>query len=158
MDHLIQLLKFQGQLAAATLLGNLLQEMLTQRTAPLPEALLPVPLHPKRLAERGFNQALEIARVVSKPLAIPIIARTVQRHRPTPPQVSLNAKARRSNVRGAFRRQQLIQAKHVAIIDDVITTGSTVTEIAGVLKKAGVEEIEVWALARTPVNVIPKSS
>jgi predicted amidophosphoribosyltransferase len=61
-------------------------------------------------------------------------------------------------VRGAFRRQQLIQAKHVAIIDDVITTGSTVTEIAGVLKKAGVEEIEVWALARTPVNVIPKSS
>lgn len=153
MDCLIKLLKFQGQLAAATLLGNLLQEVLIQRTTPLPEAMLPVPLHPSRMAERGFNQALEIARIVSKPMAIPIIANAVKRHRPTPPQVSLDAKARRSNVRGAFRRQQPIQARHIAIVDDVITTGSTVIEVARVLKRAGVEEIEVWALAHTPVGI-----
>lgn len=155
MDHLIKLLKFQGQLAAATLLGNLLQEALAQRTVPLPEALLPVPLHPTRLAERGFNQALEIARIVSKSMAIPILTRAMQRHRPTPPQVSLDAKARRGNVRGAFRLQQPIQVRHIAIVDDVITTGSTVAELARVLKKAGVEEVEVWALARTPVDIIP---
>lgn len=153
MDHLIQLLKFQGQLAAATLLGHLLQEALAQRTIPLPEGLLPIPLHPNRLAERGFNQALEIARVVAKHTDIPVLFATVQRSRPTPPQVSLDAKARRRNVRGAFRLQQPIQAKHVAIIDDVITTGSTVAEVARVLKRAGVEKVEVWALARTPVNV-----
>jgi ComF family protein len=149
MDYLIKLLKFQGQLAAATLLGNLLQEALAQGTAPLPEALLPVPLHPSRMAERGFNQALEIARIVSNSMAIPIIANAVKRHRPTPPQVSLDAKTRRGNVRGAFRLQKPIQVRRVAIVDDVITTGSTVTEVARVLKKAGVKEIDVWALART---------
>ncbi len=155
MDHLIKMLKFQGQLAAATLLGHLLQEALAHRTTPLPEALLPVPLHSKRLAERGFNQALEIARIVSKTLSIPVLVNAVQRSRATPPQVSLDAKARRGNVRGAFRLQQSLQAKHVAIMDDVITTGSTVAEVAQVLKMSGVEEVEIWALARTPTDVIP---
>jgi len=149
VDYLIKGLKFGGRLAIARLLGEWLGAALQQREIELPEGIIPAPLHPSRLRERGFNQSLELARPVARCLGVPLLLSTVRRTRHTQPQAQLDAAARRSNVQGAFSVTRPVQVRHVAILDDVITTGSTVTEIAKVLKAAGVEEIEVWAVART---------
>ena len=149
VDFLIKGLKFGGRLAAARLLGEWLGEVLQQQGGELPEYLIPVPLHPSRLRERGFNQSLELARPVARRLGIPLLPHGVRRIRHTQPQTQLDVEARRSNIRGAFAVNQPVSARYVAILDDVITTGSTVNEIARVLRAAGVEEIEVWACART---------
>jgi len=113
-----------------------------------PERLIPVPLHPSRYRSRGFNQAIEIARPISTTLKIPMDNHAVKRVINTHSQSELHAKERHKNIRGAFQVKKSIDAKHIAIIDDVITTGSTVTELAKVLKKAGVERIDVWSFAR----------
>lgn len=152
LDFLIQDLKFHGRLTAARLLGELLGEALERKGGPLPECIIPVPLHPTRLRERGFNQALELARPVAQRLEIPLLTNRVKRSRLTPAQSQLDFHARRENLREAFFINRAIQARHVAIFDDVITTGSTISELALVLRNAGVEEIEVWACARTPVG------
>ncbi len=148
-DYLIKGLKFGGRLAIARLLGEWLGAALQQRESKPPEGIIPVPLHPSRLRERGFNQSVELARPVARCLDVPLLLSNVRRIRRTQPQAQLDAAARRSNVQGAFSISRAVQFRHVAILDDVITTGSTVTEIAKVLKAAGVEEIEVWAVART---------
>lgn len=149
-DYLIKGLKFGGRLAIARLLGEWLGAALQQRQSEPPQGIIPVPLHPSRLRERGFNQSLELARPVARCLEIPLLLSHVGRIRRTQPQTEQpDAAARRSNVQGAFSIHRPVQARHVAILDDVITTGSTVAEIAGLLRKAGVEEIEVWAVART---------
>ncbi len=113
-----------------------------------PELIIPVPLHPARYRSRGFNQAIEIAWPISKALDIPIDNHTIKRIVNTGTQTKLHARERRKNLRGAFQLKKPLTAKHIAIIDDVITTGSTVTELAVVLKKAGAERIEVWSFAR----------
>ena len=148
-DYLIKGLKFGGRLAIARLLGEGLGTALQAREVKRPEGIIPVPLHPSRFKERGFNQSLELARPVARCLNVPLLLSSVRRIRHTQPQAQLDAAARRSNVQGAFSIHRPIQFRHVAILDDVITTGSTVAEIADILKKAGVEEIEVWAVART---------
>lgn len=149
VDFLVKELKFHGRLAVAELLGRWLAEALKNRTDALPECIIPVPLHLTRLRERGFNQALEIAQPVARRLAIALRFDSVRRIIPTVPQSQLDAQMRRTNVQGAFMVNRPIQARHVAIIDDVTTTGSTVTEIAKALRAAGVERIEVWVCART---------
>ena len=150
MDYLVKALKFQGRLAVARLLGGLLGEIIAERGEPLPEFLLPVPLHPSRLRERGFNQALEIARSAARPSGLTVLPDSLQRIRATPPQTQLDGEARRHNVRGAFAVYRPIAARHVAIVDDVVTTGSTINELARLLRTVGVAEIDVWACARTP--------
>ena len=150
MDYLVQGLKFHGRLTHARLLCELLAAALVQRETALPECIIPVPLHPGRLRERGFNQALELARPIARRLGVPLVSKGIQRIRQTPPQSSLDLKARRSNVRGAFRVSRALAAQRVAIIDDVVTSGNTVTEFAHVLGEAGAESIEIWAVARTP--------
>jgi ComF family protein len=113
-----------------------------------------VPLHISRLRERGFNQATALARYAGRMLEIPCGARVLRRVRDTPSQTSLAAAERRRNVRGAFSvngagaLRRLLAAQHVAIVDDVVTTGSTVDEIRGVLLAAGVRQVEVWAAAQ----------
>ncbi len=149
VDYLLKELKFHHQLTVARLLGDWLGEMLVHRQTPLPECIIPVPLHPARLRERGFNQALELARPIARRCNIPLVTKAVRRIRHTTPQVQLDLKARRGNVRGAFSANQMVLSRHVAVIDDVITTGNTITEVARVLRSAGVEEIEVWSCART---------
>lgn len=151
VDFLIKELKFHHRLAAARLLGELWAEALAQRPDPLPECLIPVPLHASRLRERGFNQALELAHPLCRRLDLPLAAHGVRRVRPTAPQSELAAPDRQANVHGAFVVRSDIQAHHVAILDDVVTTGSTVAELARLLKAKGVEKIEVWACARTPI-------
>lgn len=153
LDYLIVQLKFHGKLYLAPLLGELIAEYLEQRIHSLPEGIIPVPLHPSRLRERGFNQALELARPVAARLDLPIYHQAVQRRRNTAIQSQLSPQERKRNVRGAFALRGTFAMRHVAIIDDVLTTGHTVGELAKTLRRAGVQIIEVWTCARTlPLN------
>ena len=115
---------------------------------PWPEVLLPVPLHRERLIERGYNQANEIAAIWSRMLGIPVDRRTLRRVRSTPSQSGLNAARRRRNLRRAFEYRARDRYRHVAVIDDIVTTGSTADEITRVLHRGGVDCVEIWALAR----------
>jgi ComF family protein len=153
IDQLVRSLKYQGALPNARVLGVLLAEAVRERGGDLPRVLVPVPLHPARLRERGFNQALSIARYAGRMLEIPFMNRAVHRARNTPSQTGLDGHARRRNVRGAFiiepgRLAVLKAARHVAVVDDVTTTGSTLAELRQVLREAGVQRVDVWAVAR----------
>ncbi|MGZ8192242.1 MAG: ComF family protein [Methylobacter sp.] len=145
--HLITSLKFKADYKNARLLGMLLAEHL-HKTAQRPDCILPVPLHKARYRQRGFNQAIEIARTVSRELQIPLDLISCHRHRNTPHQTALSAKKRRKNLKNAFSIIKPVYAQHIAILDDVMTTGSTVHELAAVLKKAGVGKVDVWLCAR----------
>lgn len=145
--HLVTGLKFGAQFKNARLLGGLLAEYL-QKTAETPDLIIPVPLHPARYRERGFNQALEIARIVSKTMAIPLDYSSCIRLKDTPHQTGLTAKKRKQNLRRAFALKKPIVANHVAILDDVMTTGSTVNALANALKKTDVSSVDVWVCAR----------
>ncbi|MCL5801361.1 MAG: ComF family protein [Gammaproteobacteria bacterium] len=147
-DHLILRLKFQAQLHLARALGELLARHLKREIQTMPEIIIPVPLHRTRLRERGFNQALEIARPIARSLSIPVDYKSCERVRKTPAQSLLPAAERRKNIKGAFRVTRPIAARHVAILDDVMTTGHTVQELAATLRKAGVERVDVWIVAR----------
>ena len=115
---------------------------------PRPEVLLPVPLHRQRLLERGYNQAREIARIWSAELDLAVDRHALTRVRATPLQAGLTAIQRKHNVHHAFDYAPKCNYRHVAIVDDIVTTGSTVAEITRLLHQAGVEYVEVWALAR----------
>ncbi len=114
-----------------------------------PEVLLPVPLHRSRLLERGFNQAEFVARRLAGALGIAFDRHALTRRRETEPQSGLSAARRRSNVRGAFAYAPRRVYRHVAVVDDIVTTGSTADEITRLLHRAGVDFVEIWALART---------
>jgi ComF family protein len=117
----------------------------------VPDQLIPVPLHADRLRERGFNQAVELARPIARHFGLPLNLKGVRRVLPTPPQSDLSRKQRLKNIRGAFEVVQGIAqpvSGHVVIIDDVMTTGSTADELAKVLRRAGAERVEVWVCAR----------
>jgi ComF family protein len=149
--YLIRALKFHNCHPCARLLGDLLADALAD-IGDKPELILPVPLHPSRYRERGHNQSLEIARVLSRCLYIPLDFSSFARVKATQSQTELKAEERRRNVKKAFALVKPIHARHVAILDDVMTTGATVNEVAKVLRKAGVERIEVWACARAQGN------
>lgn len=146
VNHLITALKYQHHLSLIPMLADSLTRHIEKETLAV-DALLPVPLHVSRMRERGFNQSLEIVRYLASHFSLPIL-QNVERHKATATQASLPAQERASNVRGTFRLRAPIYHRRVAIIDDVVTTGSTVNEIAKLLKSAGVEEIEVWCIAR----------
>lgn len=147
VDRLIVALKFHGRLAAARLLAELLRAAVSGVEPP--QALIPVPLHPTRLRERGFNQALELARPLARELGLPLWTDVVCRQRRTAAQSGTDYAARRRNVRAAFALVRPPPARHVALVDDVMTTGSTLAELSGVLKRAGVTTIQLWVCART---------
>lgn len=149
ISRLIGGLKFQGRLHQGRLLGELLARSLQGPTLSRPELLIPVPLHPERIRARGYNQALEIARWVARALDLPLDARSCRRIRATTAQSDLPLEERRRNLRGAFALVRPLQARHVALLDDVVTSGATVSELTGVLKRAGVAQVDVWAVART---------
>jgi len=150
-DLLVTKLKFGRSLAAGRVLAGLWLAASNELPA-LPQMLVPVPLHPDRLRERGYNQALELARPLARVLRVPLKANLLERTRATPAQTNLDAKTRRRNMRGAFtiNATGLPPAAHVALIDDVMTTGATLRECARVLKRAGVARVDVWVLARAP--------
>jgi ComF family protein len=147
LDYLLQQLKFHGCLDIARLLGGLMSAWLQEHLDDWPDVLIPVPLHAGRLRERGFNQSLELARLLAERLALPVDYQCCARLRLTPPQAGLVRKARIRNVKGAFEVNGRVYG-HVAIIDDVMTTGSTVHELAKVLLRAGADRVDIWVCAR----------
>ena len=149
ISTLVQWMKFDACLPAALTLGSLLAEAVVEGRLLIPDALLPVPLHARRLRSRGFNQAFEVARPLARWLDRPLLSSACIRVRATRPQSSLQtARERRDNVAGVFRvRRCLDGLDTVAIIDDVLTTGATVLELARVLRGAGVRRVLVWACA-----------
>lgn len=141
-------LKYRQKLVNAKLLSSLLIRHIRQRHIPKPQALLPVPLHTQRIRERGFNQALELARPLAKYWDIPILKDAVIRHKNTPTQTGLSARGRQKNLRGAFEVNTIDDYHHVAIVDDVVTTGATSRELAILLGSTGIGRIDVIAVAR----------
>lgn len=155
VDRLITQLKFNHKLENARLLGTLMAENLSQAlaTAPdRPECIIPVPLHKNRIRQRGYNQALELARPIARRLGIALDLSHCRRQRETLEQSQLAAKQRRKNVRGAFELQPGFKPKHVAIVDDVMTTGQTVGELARLLTRHGVQQVDVWVCARAVLS------
>jgi ComF family protein len=148
IDHLIQRLKFGNQVSCGRVCGTLFANAWLARRAQKPEIILPVPLGTRRYRMRGYNQAHELARAISRGIKVPVRTDLLERVRETTEQLGLKRKERRRNVRGAFELTAELTAKRIAIIDDVVTTGSTVNEIARVLRRAGAQHIEVWAIAR----------
>lgn len=147
VDELIRKLKYNQMVIIAQELGLDLATTIASVNTYLPECVLPVPLHRFRYISRGFNQATEIANVVARKLNLSVDTRLLHRARNTLAQFDLNPTERKRNVKNAFILNTKPIYKFVAIIDDVITTGSTVNEIAKVLKKAGVKRVEAWSCA-----------
>jgi len=157
LPALVAGIKFRGRMNHLRLLGALMADAIVdQRTTPTgaeaqdPDAIIPVPLHHRRLRERGYNQALELARHLSDRLDLPMDPHCCSRHRPTPPQSSLERRARLTNVRGAFATHRRQDGRHLVVVDDVVTTGATVAELARSLRQAGATRVDIWCLARTP--------
>ncbi|MCA1978111.1 MAG: ComF family protein, partial [Thiobacillus sp.] len=130
----------------APLLADCLANAVAQ--APRPDVLVPMPLHPARIRERGFNHAAEIARGVAHRLGCPLDLQACTRVRDTPPQMALKYEARRRNVRGAFACRAEVGGRHIALVDDVMTTGTSLDELATTLKRAGAREVSCWVVAR----------
>lgn len=155
LDQLVLDLKFGAQLALAPQFGSLLAQAVRQQPrAAWPDLLAPVPLGRRRLVERGFNQALEVGRTLARELGLPLRARLLERSRDTAPQTLLVPAERRANLRQAFlvppNSLDRVRGRHVGVIDDVITTGVTLDEIAATLKRAGAVRVTCMAFARTP--------
>lgn len=146
--ELIHRLKYRGQPAIARILGTLLGRRLSERGPPRVDALVPVPLHPRREASRGYNQAREIAEFAARELDLPVRADLARRVRDTAEQAALPAIARAANVSDAFAMRAAVVPMRLAIVDDVLTTGATVESLAKVLRRAGCRHVEVWAVAR----------
>jgi ComF family protein len=149
LDRLLPRFKFHGDLAAGALLATLLHWSLDPEARP--QALLPVPLHRARLRQRGYDQALELAKALARESGLPLFARRLRRQRRTQAQTRLGAAARRGNVLGAFTLAPGPPLPaHVALVDDVLTTGATAGECAQLLLAAGVERVDVWTVAVAP--------
>lgn len=148
LDKLVQQFKFNGDLSIGRLLGELLADYLAAGGLTKPDLLIPVPLHPARLKERGFNQANELARPLAKRFRIPVRLDLCERVRATEVQSKLDATERRKNLRNAFVVRHSLQGKQITILDDVVTTGATVEALASALKDAGAARITVWSAAR----------
>lgn len=148
-DRLVQALKFQRKLAEGRVLSHLMCEYVIKQGLELPDALIPVPLHRLRMIKRGFNQAFELGSYAGRVLGIPLHTSGLRRRRNTAAQSGLDRKQRRKNMRGAFYwRGTDPPAHHVALIDDVMTTGTTATECTRILKKAGAKRVDIWVAAR----------
>lgn len=145
LDKLVQALKFGEQLLLARQLAN----KLVQRVDVRPDGIVAMPLHPSRLRERGFNQSLELARHIANKLDISLLNHACQRVRDTPPQSALPWKERGKNMREAFTCTEDLSGRHVAVVDDVMTSGASVNALAHALRQAGAREVSAWVIART---------
>jgi ComF family protein len=152
VDRLVLQLKFGSRLALAPWMAGRLRDAVVSRNLDLPDLLCPVPLGPRRLVERGYNQALEMARPLSAALGIALAPRLLERRVETAAQSGVAPGERRRNVRGAFALadDQAVVGRHVGVVDDVMTSGHTLDELAGVLKRAGAARVTNLVFARTP--------
>lgn len=152
VNYLLSQLKFKRDLTQAKIFSHImlttLQKHYSGQTMALPDIIIPIPLHKKRCRQRGFNQALEIAKPIAKKLNIPLSTNTVQRVKYTQAQSLLSAVKRRKNLHRSFTINKRMTAEHIVLVDDVVTTGTTVYELATLLKQSGVKKVGVWAVAR----------
>jgi ComF family protein len=153
-DHLINEFKYQARPELARALAELLSAAVAQAAQALPDAVLPMPLAPQRLAQRGYNQAWELARRVAAAVDRPAWPSGLQRPLDTSPQAGLGRTARQHNLRTAFMvepgQRPALAGRRIALVDDVMTTGASVREAAAALLRAGAAAVDVWVLARTP--------
>ena len=147
LDALVKHCKYAGALALTDGFAASLAQAAAAHARP--DLLLPMPLHESRLAERGFNQAAEIARRLSDRIQVPWLPAAARRLRNTPPQAGLDLDARRRNLRGAFVCDADLSGRHVALVDDVMTSGASLDELARAALKAGAREVSAWVVART---------
>ena len=148
IDRLVASFKFSADLAAGAYLGEALARAAAPRTRP--DLVVASPSSAQRLRERGFNPALLLAKRVGSALGLAVDGRALAKARHTPPQSGLDRVARRRNLRGAFGLRRSVAGMHVAVVDDVMTTGSTLAELAGMLREAGARRVSGWVVARTP--------
>ena len=148
VDALVRALKFHGERCHARVLGTLLARERARAPAPLPALVVPVPLHPWRLRSRGYNQAAELAAFAAREIGLPLDRHALRRVRPTREQSSLRSRDRAANVRGAFAATRSLDGLRVALVDDVVTTGSTAAAAAWALRSAGAAATELWVVAR----------
>jgi ComF family protein len=148
VDRLVQRFKFGGDLTLGRWLGERLAECVAGE--PRPDLLVAPPLAARRLRERGFNQALQLASCVGRAIHVPVDRDPLTRVRETSSQAGLGRAARRQNLRGAFHCTRDLRGMRVALVDDVFTTGATAEAIADVLRDAGASDVRTWVVARTP--------
>jgi ComF family protein len=147
LDKLIQAMKYGEQLALAHAFAEKLAHCI-DKTA-LPDYVIPMPLHPAKLRERGFNQSLLLAAKAARELDLKLLPNACQRVRDTPPQSALSWKERKKNVRDAFCCDRDLTGKHVALVDDVLTSGASLNALAEAVHKRGASRISAWVVART---------
>jgi ComF family protein len=147
IDRMIQSLKYSRRLASADFFGAELALLAVPLVTP-PDFILPVPLSAQRLQQRGFNQSIEIARPLARQLGIPLELKNIHRQRDTTPQTTLPWKERAKNIRHAFECRIDLTGKTVLVVDDVMTTGATLNELARTLKAHGAVRVENCVLAR----------
>lgn len=155
LNRLLLQLKFHQNLNAARYLAELGSSAIASISTlqPRPDLIVPVPLHRKRLLQRGYNQAHELARILGRSLSIHVDPGACQRLQPTHTQTGLNARQRRANVRGVFTADaRKVRGRIVAVVDDIITTTSTVRELSRSLKQSGAGAVVVWAIAKQPLD------
>lgn len=151
IPQMIIALKFKHDLSFAAAMAELLLTRIVNtwyQHQPYPDLILPVPLHAKRLRERGFNQAIEIARPLAKALHLPLDYKNIYRIKQTKAQSELSAKERQANMKRAFSCDKQFHGLHLAVVDDVMTTGETVHALSSLLKKRGAKTIDIWCFAR----------
>jgi ComF family protein len=159
LGALVLQLKFASRLALAPWFAqNLVEAVLARRSTPLPDLLCPVPLGPARLVERGFNQALEIARPLSKALGVELHPTLAARTTETQAQSGVAPSERASNIRGAFAvtDPDRVAGRHVGVVDDVMTSGHTLRELAATFKRFGAARVTNLVFARTPPHLIKR--
>jgi len=149
ISNLLLGIKFGKNLRELSTLGKLTAIGIQHQIDEIPAAILPVPLHTARLRTRGFNQALELARPLAQQLGIPLLTRAVIRQKATQAQTELDMETRQRNVQQAFCLRAPLPYRHIAIFDDVITTGATTQELVRLLHSQGVARVDIWSCART---------
>lgn len=147
VDVLVHQLKYHGELAVAAWLAERMAEVTTGSAQP--DLLIPMPLHPRRLRERGFNQSALLAGHLGRRLGTPVEMGACRRLRDTPPQVGLSLTQRRRNLRGAFACDADLAGQRVVLVDDVLTSGASLNELARAVRRAGAAQVEAWVAART---------
>ncbi len=147
LDKLVQAMKYREQLALAKLFSEKLSQRIDRTN--LPDCVIPMPLHPAKLRVRGFNQAQLIAAKLAREIDRPLLSRACHRLRDTPSQTTLPWRERQKNMHGAFDCEMDLSGKHVALVDDVLTTGASLNALAEAVQKRGASQISAWVIART---------